>query len=194
MQVPLTSFIDYVLKSGTPKKTCADKIKVQLSEPYDPAKDYYKRFREAVQELHAGERDKKELVKIIGELPDKKLDNYNAMVAGYKKFLGNKKTTWFVPNRKEWKYGNIEISINPELGLEWDDTKYLIKLYLKSDKPSKDRIASVLALMKNTIPTKNCVHVLLDVRNSKPYFFDASMLDLIPLVEAEAASLEHLLK
>jgi hypothetical protein len=194
MQIPLTSFVDFVLKSGSPKKTCADKIKVQLSETYDPAKDYYKRFREAVQELHMKDRDKKELSKIIGTLPDKKIDNYNAMVTGYKKFLGTKKISWFEPPRKEWKYGGLEIPINPELGLLWNETKYLIKLYLKTDKPSKDRSASILALMKYAIPAKDCVHALLDVRNSKVYFFEDSMLGLIPLVEAEATSLEHLLK
>ncbi|KAA5533678.1 hypothetical protein F0919_14165 [Taibaiella lutea] len=193
MQIPLTSFIDFVLKSGSPKKTCADKIKVQLSEPYEPAKDYYKRFREAVQELHSKGHDKKELDKLIGNLPDKKVINYGAMATGYKKFIGKKDITWFNPPKKDWIYGDLSIPINPEIGLEWGGDKYLIKLYLKSEQPSKDRIASVLALMKHAIPTKNHIHALLDVRNSKLYLFEASMLSLIPLVEAEARSLEHLL-
>src|SRR5690349_6687757 len=134
MQIPLTSFIDFVLKSGSPKKTCADKIKFQLDEPYEPAKDYYKRFRDAVQELHLEDLDKKELKKLIGSLPDKKIENYEVMINGYKKFLGTKEVQWFTPPRKTWKYGTLEIPINPEVGLEWGGTKYIIKLYLKAEK------------------------------------------------------------
>jgi hypothetical protein len=193
MEIPLTSFVDFVLKSGSPKMTSAKKIKTQMEEPYDPAGDYYKRFREGVQELHREGQDKKELTKIIGSLPDSKLENYRAMIAGYKKFLGAKGYTWFEPPRKDWKHSNVEIAINPELGLEWGGKKYIIKLYLKADKPSKDRFSSILALMKDTLPTKNCEYALLDVRNSKLYLFEDNMLVLIPLVEGEAESLEFIL-
>lgn len=193
MDVPLSSFMDFVLKSGSPRMTCAKKIKAQLSEDYDPATDYYKRFREAVQEMHSSGQDKSELQKIIGDLPESKRENYRAMVVGYKKFLGTKAITWFKPPREIWTCGDLEIPINPEVGLEWNDEKYIVKLYLKADKPSKDRFSSVLALMKHTVPAKNCKHMLLDVRNSKPYVFEDDMLDLIPLVESEAEALSLLL-
>lgn len=193
MEIPLTSFLDFVLKSGSPKMTCAKKIKVQLDEPYDPAGDYYKRFREAVQEMHKTGKSKGDLIKMIGALPDNKIENYRTMVAGYKKFIGTKDVTWFNPLRKSWLHEDLEIPINPELGLEWDDNKYLIKLYLKADKPSKDRLSSILALMKQTLPTKDCKYGLLDVRNSKLYLFEPDMELLMPLVEGEAQSLSLIL-
>ena len=193
MEIPLTSFIDFVLKSGSPKMTCAKKIKAQLNEKYDPATDYYKRFREAVQYLHSKDKDRAKLLELIGPLPETKEDNYRLMVLGYKKFLGRKDFAWFNPPRKIWKHGELEITINPEVGLIWDDSRYIIKLYLKADKPSKDRLSSVLALMHETLPHKECVLALLDVRNAKLYTFEESMLDLMPLVEGEADSLEAIL-
>ena len=193
MEIPLTSFIDFVLKSGSPKMTCAKKIKAQLNEKYDPATDYYKRFREAVQDLHSKDKDRAKLLELIGPLPETKEDNYRLMVQGYKKFLGRKDFAWFNPPRKIWKHGELEITINPEVGLIWDDSRYIIKLYLKADKPSKDRLSSVLALMHETLPHKECVLALLDVRNAKLYTFEESMLDLMPLVEGEADSLEAIL-
>lgn len=193
MEIPLTSFIDFVLKSGSPKMTCAKKIHAQLSEEYDPITDYYKRFREAVQELHKKGLGKAELIKLIGDLPPSKSDNYKAMVNGYKKFLGTKDIKWFIPPRKVWKHGSVEISINPELGLEWDDNRYIIKLYLKNEKPSKDRFSSVLALMKYTLAPKGANVALLDVRNSKLYLFEHSMIDLMPLIRGEAESLDFIL-
>jgi len=193
MEIPLTSFIDFVIKSGSPKMTCAQKIKSQMGMPYDPVTDYYKRFREAVQELHQKNLSKSKLSHIIGALPDTKVVNYNAMIEGYKKFLGTKTVTWFDPPRKVWKHGDIEIPINPEVGIEWGGKKHIIKLYLKAEKPSKDRAASVLALMNKNLGTINCEYCLLDVRNSKSYFFEKSMTSLIPLVEGEAVALKFLL-
>lgn len=194
MEVPMTSFLDFVLKTGTPRMTCAKQIKAQMAEPYDPTTDYYKRFRDGVQEMHREGLDKSQLIKIIGALPDRKVDNYNAMISGYKKFLGTKDVEWFEPPRKIWKEGNLQIAVNPEVCLEWGGTKRIIKLYLKADKPSKDRFSSVLALMKHTLPSKGCELCLLDVRNNKLYTYEPSMLELIPLVEAEARALELILE
>src|SRR5688572_8784533 len=120
MEIPLTSFIDFVLKSGSPKMTCAKRIKYQAGEDYDPTTDYYKRFREAVQELHREKMKKGELMKIIGTLPTNKIENYNKMVDGYQKFLGKKEVIWFKPTRKHWVHGDLKIPINPEIGLEWN--------------------------------------------------------------------------
>lgn len=193
MEIPMTSFIDFVLKSGSPKMTCAKKIKNQSDEEYNVAGDYYKRFREAVQELHQKELEKGELLKSIGSLPTNKVENYRRMVEGYNKFLGKKEIKWFKPTRKKWLHGDLEIPVNPELGLEWEGEKYLTKLYLKSEKPSKDRLASILALMKNTIPLKGVKYAVLDVRNSKLYLYETDMDQLMPLVEGEAESLELIL-
>ncbi len=193
MEIPLTSFIDFVLKSGSPKMTSAKKIKNLLGEDYDPRFDYYKRFREAVKKLHQEELDKDDLLKNIGHLPKSKEENYKKMVSGYKKFLGKKDVKWFKPTRESWKHNGINILINPELGLEWNGGKYLIKLYLKSDKPSKDRLSSILALMKHTLPSKDYDHAVLDVRNSKLYLHEDDMDLMIPLVEGEAESLAFIL-
>lgn len=193
MEIPLTSFIDFVTKSGSPKMTCARNIKVQLGEPYDPATDYYKRFREAVQELHKRGLPKGELPKLIGSLPETKQVNYQAMVTGYKKFLGTKDVEWFEPQRKNWKHGKVTVPVNPEIGLKWGDKKYVIKLYLKSNVLTKDRIASVLALMNETLVTKDIVLAILDVRNAKLHEFEKNMKALMILVEGEAESLELML-
>lgn len=192
-QIPLTSFVDYVLKAGRPKMTCARKIKEQLSEPYDPASDYYKRFREAVRELHVTNTKKSALLKIMGPLPESKKVNYVLMAGKYQSFLGAKEYTWFEPPRKIWKHDDLEVPINPELGLAWGGMKYIIKLYLKAEPPSKDRIASILALMKNALPVKDSKLGVLDVRNNKLFLFEDDMTYLLPLIEGEAQSLELVL-
>ena len=173
--------------------TSAKKIRKQLGKKYDPKEDYYKRFRDAVRDLHQKDHAKNDLIGIIGSLPKSKAENYQRMVEGYKKFLGRKDIKWFKPTRASWNHQDIVIPINPELGLEWNGIKYLIKLYLKSDKPSKDRLSSILALMKHTLPSKKYKHAVLDVRNSKIYLYEADMDSMMPLVEGEATALELIL-
>lgn len=193
MEIPLTSFIDFVIKSGSPKMTAAENIKKNLNIPYDPITDYYKRFREGVQEMHKSNRSKTELLDIIGALPDSKFENYNTMAAGYQKFLGKKEYTWIEPMRNTWRHNNIEVTINPEVGLKLGDDSLLVKLYLKADKPSKDRVASILALMKNAIQSEDWKYCLLDVRNATIYTYDTKMDRLLPLVAGEADSLSLIL-
>jgi len=193
MEIPLTSFVDFVLKSGSPKMTCAKKIKSQLDLPYDPMTDYYKRFREGVQRMHQRDLPKNQLTRLIGALPYSKEVNYTSMIDQYKRFLGRKTRTWFNPPRGVWRHEEIEIPINPELGLEWDDQKYIIKMYLKAEAPSKDRVACILALMNTTLNARNANYCVLDVRNNKLFQFEAEMMDLIPLAEGEANSLKFML-
>lgn len=47
--------------------------------------------------------------------------------------------------------------------------------------------------MKEVLPEKDCTYSLLDVRNEKLYLFEDGMRSLMPLVKAEAQSLEVLL-
>mgnify|MGYP006902746727 FL=1 len=173
--------------------TCAKNIKIQMQQEYDPATDYYKRFREAVQTLHAEDKPKNELANLIGELPANKHENFARMIEGYKKFLGKKEVEWLSPKREIWKHGNLEIPINPELYVKLNDQKHLIKLYMKAEKPSKDKVASILALMKHTISGRGMIYSVLDVRNSKLYTYDTAMDVLMTLVEGEANSLELML-
>lgn len=194
MDIPLSSFIDFVLKSGSPKMTCAKNIKSDLTIPYDPITDYYKRFREGVQEVHRKGLSKNKLGNIIGHVPAHKKANYEAMIIGYQKYIGAKKPDWFEPPAKIWNHAGIKIRVNPELGLEWSGKKYLIKLYLKADKPSKDRASTVLALMHHSLAYNKCELGLLDVRNSKIYLYEKEMSSLLPLVEAEAVALEFMLR
>ncbi|ULQ52161.1 hypothetical protein [Flavihumibacter fluvii] len=193
MEVPLTSFVDFIIKTGRPKLTCAKKIKKDSAEEYDPMTDYYKRFREAIQEMHKKDLPKKQLSSIIGHLPASKRDNYQEMVGGYRKFLGSKDVKWFKPPRKDWQHSGLTIPINPELGLEIEGEKHVIKLYLKAEKPSKDRLASILALMYTCFSTEGYLYAVLDVRNARLYLFEDSMLELMPLVEGEADSLSFML-
>lgn len=191
--VSLTNFIDFVNKTGTQKMTLVKQIKSRID--YDKKFDFYAPFRERVQKMHKLNQPISVLDKLLEELTDdKKKKNYPSLIMGYKKYVGRKKITWFKPPRKNWKVREINISINPELGLEYNGKFYIIKLYLKEDPIRKDQVDQILALMEMQLRSKINepeVHfAFLNVRKSKLYVFKDKGFDQFKeTIEIEAINL-----
>lgn len=192
IELSLTDFVDFVCKSGSTKLTKVKQIKNR--EDYSPATDFYKALREGIQDIHRKNGKKKELKTILDRVSDpKKIKNYIESIDGYKKFWGRKEPIWFEPPMKHWIVSELDVRINPELGLEFDGKKYLIKLYFKSDKLSKEKITQVLTLMESELRSEVDPDVnmaILDVKNGKLFIKEDRDLTLLPLLKGEAMSFE----
>lgn len=196
IEISLTDFIDFVSKSGTPKLTKVKTIKYRPE--YHPSSDFYKAFREKLIAIHKMDKNKASLDTILNELTDeKKKANYPAAIKGYKKFWGSKKIKWFEPPSKKWAIGDLQVSVNPELGLVYGDKLLVIKLYLKSERLSKDKISQILALLEKRLRRKDEEEItfgVLDVKNGKLFTNDSKDISLMPLLEGEARSFETIWK
>lgn len=87
--------------------------------------------------------------------------------------------------------------VNPELGLEFDGKFYVIKLYLKSEKLSKDKITQILTLLESQLREKLEKEVkvaVLDVKNGKLFIKEDDDISLLPLLDGEARSFEAIWK
>lgn len=194
--VSLTDFIDFVNKSGNSKMTKVKQVKYRNT--YHPASDFYKALREEIIEIHKNKGDKKSLDNLLQKLTDlKKKVNYPISIDGYKKFWGKKKIDWFDPPFYHWLTGDLDIKINPELGLAFDNKFYVIKLFLKADKISKDKLSQILSLMESQLREKTgdeVIFAVLDVKNSKLYENTKGDFTYLPLLEGEAKSFESIWK
>lgn len=191
LEISLTEFVDFVIKSGTPKLTQVRTIKRQHQAGYDPSHDYYRKLRDGVVDFHQRGLEKKALDALCQDIPDKnKRNTYPLLVAAYKKFLGRKRIDWFEPARGDWTHGSLRVRINPELGLSMDGEDHLVKLYFKDLKLTKDRIAIVSHMMLKALgaSAEGMNVALLDVRNSRLHVFDCLDPALAPLLEGEALS------
>jgi hypothetical protein len=189
--ISLTHFVDFVSKAGTPKLTVVKNAKKQLAEDYDPATDFYKVIRDAIAELHRNGQPKSALDKVLLGLTDrKKITAYPPIVRGYKKFLGNKELVWFSPPRDDWSHGDLNVSVNPELGLVIKGTHHVIKLYFKADTLTKLRIEVATQLMNLVLgkSEKPIVFGVLDVRNAKLFQSSGVNPGLVALLQGEALS------
>ncbi|WDH37460.1 hypothetical protein [Pseudomonas chlororaphis] len=196
-RITLTDVVDVISKSGTPKATKVNQIKYRQS--YSPQTDFYKALREGIISAHQNGNSKQKLGDILKFLTDeKKIKNYPKAIQGYEKWWGKKSITWNAPFSATYSYQDIDIGINPELGLIIDGEPYLVKLYLKEESLQKLRIDIVLALMESALtdgaPT-NCKMAVLDVRSSKLFCSandPAASAKLMKMVNAELAYVSSL--
>ena len=189
--ISLTHFVDFVCKSGTPKLTVVQNAKKQVEAGYDPATDFYKLLRERIIEMHTEGQPKSVLDTLTAALADKKKQTaYPEIVKGYKTFLGKKKIMWFPPPKDDWTHGGLSVSVNPEVGLEINGTRYAIKLYFKADKLSKLRADIITHLMQLVLASgkKPSVFAVLDVRRPKLFAAPSPTTGLTALLQGEAAS------
>ena len=196
IQISLTDFIDFVCKVGSTKLTHVKNVKDR--DPYSPATDFYKPLREGIIDLHKTGGTKSDLKKIIAAITDaKKISNYQTAIDGYKKFWGRKNLKWMNPPYKHWIVNDLDVKINPELGLEYDSNFYVIKLYLKSDPLSKNKIDQILALMEKELRPKvedEVIFAVLDVKNAKLHSNETKDTLLMTLLVGEALSFETIWK
>lgn len=196
IKISLTDFVGFVNKMGNAKLNHVKSIKERSK--YEPYMDFYKAIREAIIKLHKKKQKKELLDEVFKELTDsKKKSCYPEIVAGYKKFLGRKQFEWITPPKKDWKIGDIIITVNPEIGLEEkkrDGTSnfYIVKLYFKDDVLKKSQADQILTLMEMQLRSKvkepEVKFAILDVRKNKFHVKKDHDLKELPLLEGEAYS------
>jgi len=182
----MTTFVDFVLKAGTPKATVVRDCKHQ--EQYSPAADFYRTLRESIGEFHDSGADSAWLKKVPDSAPLAKRGKFNEMVKGYLKWLKGRKPAFRETRSTIWESSTgLQVRVNPELDLQFkDEPRLLLKLYFKSDKVTKHRADLVLQLMLaalGDLPADRTVG-LLDVRNSKLF----STSSVIPIVRAQLSA------
>lgn len=189
MEVSLTDFVDFILKSGT---TRLSHVRALVRRPaYNPATDYYKTLREAVTQFHqSGSSD----WTILQQAADRHVAGREgskapARLEAYRRFLGRNAVTWFEPPRTEWRFEELTVRLNPELGLTTNGSPIVIKLYWKEEKLTKRQVEMILYLMQSELgplSPDEAQMAILDIPSAKLFTAPISSIDLRPLLRAEA--------
>ncbi|MCL4455488.1 MAG: hypothetical protein M1157_07625 [Deinococcus sp.] len=190
-EVKLTTFVDFVIASGTPRITCIRKAKRLYSQDYKPAFDYWRLLRNQLVEMHEQNLGKQHLDDVVNELNDsRKVEAYQKCIQTYKRWMGRKQLAWMGCSTADWKSGHLKVRVNPELGLQINNSPYIIKLYFRAKEPSKGRLATMLYLMETTL-LKQSPHVtpaILDVHRGRLIKPTSAVQGIDVLLEAEAAA------
>lgn len=193
-KLSLTDFVDIVSKSGTQKY---NKVKKVLSrEPYHPNFDYYKILREGIVKFHILRKTTKYFENILKQVSTTdKYENYDDIIRNYISWCGHKKTKYFKPPSNIYSYMNIDLIINPELGLSISKKKFLIKLYFKSDPLSKHKIDIITHLMKISLSSsvsKDTKMAVLDIRSKKFITPTVPIPEMTAILRAEIAYISEI--
>lgn len=177
MSVSLTKFIDFVNSTGLKKRQIVtDTIS---DDKYEPYKDFYKNFREAIVALHKEGASADTLNGRIRWSNNTKIKHFQSLVQGYQKWACNKKLSYIPVDSCQIDLGGIQLTINPELALKIGRQPTIIKLYLKEKpllKGAADMITTLLAtsyrMHENTYSNYN--FTVLDVRQAKLFRLTAN--------------------
>jgi hypothetical protein len=193
-KISLTDFVDIVSSSGIQKVNKV--LEIKNREDYHPAFDYYKGMREHIIEVHKNNLPKIQIKQGVSKANHQnKVANYSEIAEAYHSWWGKKDLSWFEPVTGTFERHGVSVSVNPELGLEINGTKHLVKLYFKSDKLTKNRVDMITFLMHHCIKKaagKNTVMSILDIRNKK-LFTGTDAIDLNAALTAELAYVSSLL-
>lgn len=190
IEISLTTFIDFVFTSGTPKITCVRKAKEQYGAPYDPKKDFWRPLRNGIIHMHERNAKPATLDALLDDLRDpKKRRLYPDCVDGYKRWLGRKNTHWTGITSTDWQYEDLTVSVNPELGLDINSRPHRIKLYFKKEQLTKRRVQTILHLLRTTAPSAPATTIgILDVPRARLLPFDNAAPGIDALLHGEARS------
>jgi hypothetical protein len=189
IRISLTDFMEFSMRSGTPRLTKVAEIKNRLA--YDPTTDYWKKLRDRICELHeAGDFDIQELKRFAESYPyAKKVRNYLSAVKGYSRYMRGKTTSWFVPPTGFWSPSRLQVRINPEVGLVTGGQRLVIKFYFKAERLSKAKIDMMTYLLRHQLQAAEpeASFAVLDMPKGRLHLASEER-DLAPLLVGEAAA------
>ncbi|HRI63108.1 MAG TPA: hypothetical protein PK156_02690 [Polyangium sp.] len=188
-KVSLTYFVDFVLRSGTPKITGVREYKTRKDEL---AADFYRPIREGIQTMHRKGACESTLDEILAhQNDDKKRRIYPHVAAGYRKFLATGDKRWFSPPQGEIQLGPLAVNLNPEVGFMIGKKPHVLKLYFRQEPLTSKRSSIVLALFSAGLGRAYPEHIfgMLDVQRGKLHTSDSAPNPRLEvLLRGEAAS------
>lgn len=189
--IRLSQFADYILTAGAGKVAQIKAIKQDHDERFS---DFYRPVREAIVDMHTKGLDTIVLDDLLASLVDPRERRiFPKVVEGYKKFLRSGRITWFEPPMRDYPLGPISVHTAPELGLLIDEKPHAIKMYLRGDPISPERIQIINHLLASAMGTAwpGTTFAVLDVRRARLYPCRPKSETGL-LLKAEALSFESL--
>jgi hypothetical protein len=189
VSISLTTFIAYAAASGRAKVTVVARAKTQYATEYAKERDFWLPLRHAIMLAHeSGDKlATMDMDALIASVAPAKVASYLEAIAGYYKWVGRRRLNSRGQLHCDWTHGGLTVNINPELDLEMNRVRTVVKLYFNKDRLTKTRLDIALHLLRLTTP-QAAAAAILDVRRGRLYSATSridSTLDVLLGVEAD---------
>ena len=177
VKISLTQFLTFNAKVSTSAKiTYVSSIKRQTD--YSPAFDYWKGLRDAIKDCFKYQKPVDSLLEYSSSVRPDKVSNYEKATKKLLSFTKGHTIRYFDVPHAIWtsESGSLQVTASPELGLDIDGKRYLVKIYYKkpdgNTKVVKRNIGSTLMLMqlaRLSDPIDNAKSAVLNLQNGRLY-------------------------
>ena len=167
-RVPFVWFVDaFLLRTGVNKVSAVREAK----EGLHPERDFYKPLRERIVQMHQKGGDGSVLDGLLTEIQDERKKRfYPADIAGYRRFLdASKPEEWIAPPKAPLQIGNLELDVQPDLGLVIGGRKHLLLLQFGQRRSPAPRVSALLNIMYAALRpvAPDATFGVLDVQNAR---------------------------
>jgi hypothetical protein len=134
IEVSLTDFARFV---GASTPAAQVQTVQQATGDYEPAHDFYKGLREAIQAGHRNGRLADTIWDKVRSASDKKVQAYTECARGYIRFM-ERQTVEYVGRTRAWRWsgGDLDVKVNPELVADVRGVPMLLKIWFAAKEPS----------------------------------------------------------
>lgn len=168
-KISMSNLADIASSSGLTRQSKVRALKRR--GPYSPGIDFYKSLREGLVDVHRGGITRAQLVQLAEAQSDPRRGGpYRSAIAAYLKWWGQKEIALLDPPRDTYSKHGVDVSVNPEMAMSINGTKYLVKLHLNRDPLDTFKVNVITSLMELVLRAK-CkngeVMAVLDVNRAK---------------------------
>ncbi|MDC7712920.1 hypothetical protein PQU96_02070 [Vogesella sp. LYT5W] len=163
---------------------------------YSPAKDHYKKAREAIKEIHKNSfASNLPLENAAKSVHPKKINTHVAVLGGWNKWIKKQKDIKSAPTISDTlPLETFDLHANPEIAITDGEGKTRqIKLYLQQAQLKKETASMCIHLMKKILGEEKEITVL-DVMRGKEFFFTGNKRFYEIALNAEIRYLESISK
>lgn len=206
-QLPMSTFVDFIMANGVPRVTLVTRWKREEAESHD----FYAGLKSAIVGMHSKGLGVDSLRTFFASQSDARRKRiYPELAAHYGKIM-RKMPALLTQNGAPPVFGrsrpvlatfgiaprNPGVRVDPLLSLTVGGKVYLVKLYLRSDKPTAKRVAITLGLMhaayaetsQPLLSKGGDLHMaLLDVRREQLHMTSATPTPIWTLLHGELAA------
>lgn len=172
-EIPLNGFVDYLRTKGAARVDVAVRHINQATEPYSPARDFYRRILSAILAARRSGDDRVVLEHALAEAPPARRTNYQAVVDGWLRFLPQLSGTSHIGvHTGRWRGESLTVKVTPHLAAKFPDGHVeAMFLYLKAEPLPPADAQAMLWLAAAAMPEAcpDASPVIVDVRRGRAF-------------------------
>jgi hypothetical protein len=145
------SVSDFVRFVGATTPSARINAVTSAKEVYDPAHDFYRGLRRAIQRGHEGDLDR-ELLQAVERAHPRRQQAYEECAAAYAAFM-RRRTVNYVGRPRAWRWteGDLTLRVNPEILADVGRERLLLKLWFSAQPLGRQGQQALLHILRGRL-------------------------------------------